>query len=491
MAANAPHTRTRTGCWTCREAGYKCDEQHPICGRCTRLNINCKGYGLKLKWKNSTTTPEPRKRRKNGPGRGSVGHSAASPMSTSSESSQWMHIVPFNPLPEPGSTPYLCPLDKRLLHYWNERFSNLIAVAPRQGGPGPFQQHLTAMASDQGALQSTILSMAANHLALASNDPSLKIRAYHHQQNAIISLQDLIKDPVDTSLTAEPALATILMMQISARLFSEGETKVQAANHLMGAKAMVARRGAQSNRHDSSRMRFLLSLFAYHDILSSIPRGSRPLIEHSNDFVRVEDDPSLQDIAKILHVVAQISELQELVKNSRHASNEPHSSGQIALVGAGIERSLFLLDDSNVQTAQHRDIQLTTRAFRHAAFIYLYRVWKNIGAPNPVTQYHTQQCLAYIEQVPVDSSLVASHLWPLWTAGCEAVIHDQRNFVRNRCLDMFRTRLFPSWRQIVRDIEDVWNAKDLEKIVSGDSGMTRIDCIQVILKQKGREVELA
>ncbi|KDN66168.1 hypothetical protein CSUB01_04709 [Colletotrichum sublineola] len=42
-----PHTRSRTGCLTCRDEGYKCDEGKPHCGRCTRLGKTCKGYGLR------------------------------------------------------------------------------------------------------------------------------------------------------------------------------------------------------------------------------------------------------------------------------------------------------------------------------------------------------------------------------------------------------------------------------------------------------------
>lgn len=43
-------SRLRTGCWTCRRRGYKCDEGKPHCYNCTRLNLACEGYGIRLKW---------------------------------------------------------------------------------------------------------------------------------------------------------------------------------------------------------------------------------------------------------------------------------------------------------------------------------------------------------------------------------------------------------------------------------------------------------
>lgn len=45
--------RLRTGCWTCRRRGYKCDEGKPECANCTRLKIKCEGYGIRLKWQNT------------------------------------------------------------------------------------------------------------------------------------------------------------------------------------------------------------------------------------------------------------------------------------------------------------------------------------------------------------------------------------------------------------------------------------------------------
>lgn len=45
-----PHTKTFTGCWTCRERRVKCDEEHPYCRRCQRSGWECKGYDLRLEW---------------------------------------------------------------------------------------------------------------------------------------------------------------------------------------------------------------------------------------------------------------------------------------------------------------------------------------------------------------------------------------------------------------------------------------------------------
>ncbi|KAF2269031.1 hypothetical protein CC78DRAFT_529643 [Lojkania enalia] len=510
----SPHTRTRTGCWTCREAGYKCDEKKPYCGRCTRLKITCKGYGIKFKWKTTTSAPTSTRQSRRNEGRRSVDtKSKSSPIPTIGISSApaaietvmetlginspqtWTYETTLLPAIDLSVDADLSFGDKRLLNYWTEHLSSLISVTPRQGQLSPFQQHLTFMASYPGALRSTVLSMAANHLALISNNPSLRIHAYRHQRDAIHLLQQLIQEPTETC--SDPALATVLMMQISARLFGGEDTEPQVANHLIGAKAMVTRRGGLAAWSASSSAQFLLSLLAYHDILSSVSRGTRPLLEHYSQFTAVEGVSSMQSIATVLHVVARISELQEIARLTRNPTENPSLSALFQTNGSEIEAMLKSLDFTTLSsngieaTAESNDIRLTAEAYRHAAFIYLYRVWLDIGAPNRTTLHHVQECIACIAQISFESPLATSHTWPLFTAGCEAINDDQRQFVRHRFLDMFHTRKFPSLLRIIRDIEDVWIAKDTEHIVSGEDGMTKVDCIQVILRRRKREVDLA
>lgn len=394
----------------------------------------------------------------------------------------------------PDIAPDLSADEKRLLHYWTENLSFLISVTPRRAQPGPFHLHLTSMAYIPGALRSTVLSIAANHLALVSNDRSLKFQGYRHQQDAIKSLQRVIQAPTGTAM--ESALAAVLMMQVSARLFGEEDAEPQVANHLVGAKAMVTKRGGLTAWSSSSTARFLLSLFAYHDILASVSRSSEPLLEHFDDFNAIEDTPATQSIAKVLHLVARISRMQGFAKSQNGSVEHDEFLPAFHALGVGIEQDLRNLDISTSASdgsynADFTDIMLTAEAYRHAAFIYLYRVWYGFGAPNPTTLLHVQQCLCYIQQIEVSSPLVSSHIWPLWTAGCEAIDATQRQFVRDRFQAMYLSKMFPSLKRLVGDIADVWTYKDAESIVGGNDRMERVDCIQVIMERRGREVDLA
>jgi hypothetical protein len=134
------------------------------------------------------------------------------------------------------------------------------------------------------------------------------------------------------------------------------------------------------------------------------------------------------------------------------------------------------------------DITLTAEAYRQAAFIYLYRTWLSIGSPNPISMDHVTRCLSYIRLVSVTSTLTSAHVWPLFTAGCEAIDATQREFVCSRFEEMHTEKKFPSLKRVLRDVQDVWIAKDAEV---GLEGREKVDCIQVILRRRGREVDLA
>ncbi|KAJ4377193.1 hypothetical protein N0V83_000016 [Neocucurbitaria cava] len=398
--------------------------------------------------------------------------------------------MPLLPAVSPGPSSGLSPVDSFLFHYWIDHLSTLISVAPRNAHPTPFQLHLTAMAHDSVALRSTILSMAASHLGSVSNDSNLRLQAYRHQRTAIRELQGIIQEPGGTN--HEPAFATVMMMQVSSRLFGDDD-EANVANHLMGAKAMVAWH-REEGWAASSTARFLMSLFAYHDILSSVSRGAQPLVDHATDFTALEGEKNMASIANVLLVVARISELQQTIKRRKLDSTDASLTEEEDAAGRVLQQALLFMDFGDLNhkgLSNEIDVRYTAEAYRHAAFIYLYRTWLDIGAPNPISMDHVQRCLSYIEQVDVNSPLTTAHIWPLFTAGCEAVGDAQRLFVRTRFGDMYNLKKFPSLKRVMRDIEDVWAAKDMEQEMKGLDGMAKVDCIQVILKRRGREVDLA
>lgn len=263
------------------------------------------------------------------------------------------------------------------------------------------------MLLEAGALQSVVLSMSANHLARITDNASLKAVAYRHQQTALHRLRTLIGDPIQGQ--AQTTLAAVLMLLVATRLFvDEDDAGHCVVNHLQGASAIIRQRQNSHLRPQwTPADRFLLSIFSYHDILSSVSRGAQPLWKSFSHFAAVEDVSHLQRISAVLHLVAKISRLQQL-----KMVDSTLGGGSFHIEAAAIEISLQglgpLSSNGDCERSWGPDIESTVRAYRHAAFIYLYRVWFNAGAPTPATLDHVEQCLSAIAQVPTTSPLVSA-----------------------------------------------------------------------------------
>ncbi|OTB18567.1 hypothetical protein K445DRAFT_314446 [Daldinia sp. EC12] len=448
-----PFSRTRTGCYTCREDGYKCDEQKPFCGRCIRLQKKCQGYGVRLKWQPLQGGPKSKRTRN---ARQQKEYSTDEVIPTLSTCEFTGSILRFDPSRIIPNNVH--PMNRFLLNHWSTTLATMVSMVstPRN----PFLVHLTPMISHSIALRSVLCSIAACHLAILRNENSFHTLATRYRLAAVSSLRQTIQTE-----NPELSLAVILMLQVSDRLF----TVDSGVDHLSGAKAIISQAGISN--WNSSRASFLLSLCSYHDILASVSRGKSPVFEFDGKFP-IEGMESMKELTSVLRIVGQISRMRD--QDPKH----------LDAWGYAIEGILDALDQPEGPIG---DVEHTIQAYRYAAYIYLYRVWHNKGSPDPSALKHARSCLAHLGLVAVDSPLVSAQVWPLWTAGCESIEDDQRQFVRDRIDAMYEARRLPSLRRIKQDIKDVWDIKDEQRNLIG---VDNVDCIKAILRSRQREADL-
>ncbi|KAI0160064.1 fungal-specific transcription factor domain-containing protein [Hypoxylon sp. FL1284] len=442
-----PFSRTRTGCFTCRDDGYKCDEQKPFCGRCVRLQKACKGYGVRLKWQAPQGAPKSRTAKSKQRQKGAL------PTACCESKGAVVRPDPSCIIPNDVN-----PINRYLLHHWSTTLASMVSMVPSP--QNPFLVHLTPMISCSTPLRSVLCSVAACHLAILRRDDSLYTLAIRHRLVAVSSLRRTIRTDF-----SELSLAAILMLQVSDKLF----TVDSGVDHLSGAKAVISQGGI--DRWNSSSASFLLSMCSYYDILASVSRGVSPVFELDGKFP-IEGIESMKELTSVLRVVGQISRMRD------------HDGEDFDAQGHAIEKTLEALDQTDTASG---DVAHTVKAYKDAASIYLYRVWRNQGAPHPSALKHARRCLAELALVPVVSPLVSAQVWPLWTAGCESIDDDQRQYVRDRMSAMYEARHLPSLRRIQQDIEEVWKIKDKQRSLIG---VDNVDCITAILRSRHREADI-
>ncbi|KAL7917475.1 fungal-specific transcription factor domain-containing protein [Trichoderma austrokoningii] len=528
--------RCRSGCWTCREAGYKCDEAKPFCGRCVRLRIPCQGYGLRLRWRPHKA---PKKREDLRFQHDSSRHEAMEPMSHSNKaqssiisppadttttakhsiSDGWVsdNVLspnardPLSPMSiqsedngnsrqvclrdqkpdnmrereqlRGGSIPrepsywtlYLSPNDHLLFHHFITVVSSLISIKPTDN---PIQKHFTSMALQKGPLQSVILSVAASHMGAMLPHKDTEIAARKHHRIAIQSLSTALKSPAERF--SDAILATVLMLQVRRQFMGSVEEADEC--HLSAARELIRLRKGLPTA-STSCFQFLLSLFSYHDILGSIAHARPPFTLDQEYLCSNTMAPLFDSAFDILHIASDISSLQSMKSSVINTSKE---EAQSLIQTFEHKLETWRLPDDVVEDF---DLANTAIAYHAAASIYLFRVAYNIGSPHSRTLHRVRLCLDALAKVSITSPLVSMHVWPLFTGGCEAIDPQDRLFAVQRLKEMYSLRRIPSLIRVREAMETVWRCKDLQGGDSRPDLMVKLGCLEA-LDQLGLGVEL-
>lgn len=131
-------------------------------------------------------------------------------------------------------------------------------------------------------------------------------------------------------------------------------------------------------------------------------------------------------------------------------------------------------DDSRFQS-----ILNNAEAHKQAGFVYLYRTILTLPRPSAKVQTHVKQCLQACLRVVIFSGPMATLVWPLFTAGCEAAEDVDRNVART----VFRHL---ETRQGMNNIVTAWEVCE-EVWRRTDAGQAEIDWRNVS-EDMGREV---
>ncbi|KAL2418610.1 hypothetical protein ABEF91_004376 [Exophiala dermatitidis] len=106
---------------------------------------------------------------------------------------------------------------------------------------------------------------------------------------------------------------------------------------------------------------------------------------------------------------------------------------------------------------QRMDLYNISESFRYAALLYTERLAKpTVSSTEPAIRSLVQKCLGYIKAVKSDVYL----LWPLFITGSECVDAEDRDVIRQRCLDIQKDSGFLNNKSCLELLEKVWQRSD-------------------------------
>lgn len=487
VAKRTGTVRRRTGCLTCRSRRKKCDEVYPICGHCTRLNLVCKRETPR-----SVLTDEPST---------STTEADAAPATASTTDSDAANMMVPRAPPAMDITSIMDARQgssKRFfMKYYVQILANLLTTNQENNS---FLSIFIPMSVDSDAVQNALMAWSSTHLSRF--DSSYTVPALEYQSHALNAVAtSLVPSSQATEDPQSTLAATLILCSIEVSL---GDTTGRWYDHLLGARFIIqnARSIAANGKvlegaeHFMKTMdgQWLLSDFAYHDVLGSVALGKPPLLRGPHwlngdaNFI----DPYAGVGSQILSFISEISCLPEShIKSSAPLVDERSSRSPSADMSTcsnlsdetrpdDLEREFSTrarlleraLKEWEPPQGGNRPIKSLALAYRASALIYLYRKVRSFVPAmtevlNKKIAVWVADVLDHVKDIPVTSLPECALPFPLFLAGGDTMDPEQTRCVRDRLQGVLDHRGFGNIQSILDVLDELWRLKS-----SGQRGPT-------------------
>lgn len=122
------------------------------------------------------------------------------------------------------------------------------------------------------------------------------------------------------------------------------------------------------------------------------------------------------------------------------------------------------LDENNVngkgEQGRIQSILNNALAYRHSAFVYLYRVIREYPRSHPLVQYHTHLSLTHCVGTVSHEGPMSALLWPLFVAACEATSAADRSLARQAFVAIDKRQGMINIERAWCIVREVWRRAD-------------------------------
>lgn len=304
-----------------------------------------------------------------------------------------------------------------------------------------------------------LLAYSASHRARLLNHPEPTTRIALWVQDVFPSLRRALNDPTEQVSNAN--LATAIMLA-SLQIISPNTFEVSWQNHLSMARRMLLARGGAGSVHRKDRVSYFLSRwFAYLDVLGSLSGGKNDQPVFIGNYW-VDDDSDEEDYSfqidcllgftsRCISILAQVAELARICDSERINSEgnirDDWRPPDVRIAEA--EKLKFDLQEARTHQypgccPHHHDgeddeeswdsveMEATNDAFHWAGLVHLNRRVLGKKSTDPEVQMAVKEIVDALHKVRKGSTAEACLLFPMFTAGCDALQVDQRKEIMAR-----------------------------------------------------------
>ncbi|KAI5795091.1 fungal-specific transcription factor domain-containing protein [Geopyxis carbonaria] len=391
----------------------------------------------------------------------------------------------LDPLPQ-----WLLGNEKNMMYFHHYLHHTARLLVPHDCSENPFKHILPQMAVQTDHLMNLLLAYSASHQArlLDQPEPTERVGGFIHE--TLRSLGDALDHPEDA--TSDASLATAIMLAshhiVSPNPFAASGLTWQM--HLKAARKIIVQRGGAQGMHSGDTVSyFLVRWFAYLDLLGRLSGREidEPIYIFSGKYWTNDNDDELEEYSvdcffgfttRCVAILANIGELARKCEAERKASgnsprgviitsNNAYESGDKWTLPADMlrqaselkqelqdsrERSVGRCAHDHDHASPHfapgahddfdqGELMAANHAYHYAAEIHLYRRVMGLPANHPDVQNAVDQIVQAMYRVRPGGTAENCVLFPLFTAGCEAIAYAHRQYVLERMIEIERTGL--------------------------------------------------
>ncbi|GKT44469.1 L-arabinose-responsive transcription regulator ARA1 [Colletotrichum spaethianum] len=392
------------------------------------------------------------------------------------------------------------PNRRALVDHFTNVMSHLIVLRETEAG-NPFQQLVLPLCHSSSTVTNAIYALASAHLENRGCGHAEEKAVYFHNQ-AIQGLARLIE--LGGEANKNELLATIMLLVYYEVLVQQNRSNI-VDGHLKGAIAIM--NGGSDNSNPTTAFlerRFLSDNISGVSLLrryrGALFRHGSPLHGTGNRLPHPSSAPwfpyfvALGSVDTLLGFSTTLWPIIHRLSNLLALKNELQTAianGQMTKVAVlrsefettsdAIEHALKqwqpsfppgfspdTMDDVSsdeselaAERARLHSILNNALAYRHSAFVYLYRSIYGYPRRHHLVQHHTHTALHHCAATVNHAGPMAALLWPLFVAACEAINPSDRELARQAFVAVERRQGMTNIQRAWTIAQEVWRRADM------------------------------
>lgn len=332
----------------------------------------------------------------------------------------------------------------------------------------PWKTLIWPLAKEYPALYHAIAALTC--FGISKQQPQMRTEGVRHVAK---STQLLSENVENGEIPLEAALAATLALGFAETW--DDEASSTGSNHIRAGGILLQQlRSNQTNTMLSgdaaARADFLAHTWTYMDVLARFTCNelSQPYSGsvQNADFIDLDEDsinldPLMGCSTAFFPIMRRVADLINKVKAREAPRNSPAIISQAIELRRAIERWTLPVDLEAIEDPSQlmTDAIQTAEAYRWATLMMLYQAVPEL--PN-LTSYGelAQKVLVYLATIPLSSTTIIIHIFPLMVAGCDAVEEEDRQFVRDRWHAMSQRMVTGIVDRCLKITEEIWKRRE-------------------------------